>query len=91
MKKPGIFVFIVLVVLLMATTVAQARSTQHYIIPSDRTSGQTATGGAYRLTSLNWQAYGTADGGSFHLKSYTVPADGIAGGCCCTLLPCILR
>jgi hypothetical protein len=52
--------------------------------------GETATGGSYHLTRLNWQVTGISSAGGYHLQGLHAPA--LTGnGCCCTYLPCVKR
>ena len=49
-----------------------------------------ASGGDYQLTSLTWQASGSASGGRY-LLLHPAAANLRGSGCCCLYLPLILR
>jgi hypothetical protein len=88
MKRTAILTAIA--ALLLLGTVALAQSGGHDPPTWYSVEQGVASGGGYRLTSLNWQASGTVSGAGYRLLGPTSPT--LRGnGCCCTWLPCALR
>jgi hypothetical protein len=83
--KVKIGLLVVVIVVLLLGTVVVARSNE-----LGQAGEQAAGGEGYRLTTLKWQASGTASGGGYRLLEPAAPA--LRGsGCCCTYLPCATR
>jgi hypothetical protein len=88
--KTRTVILVAVVALLLAGSVALAQSGRQPPPAWYMVERGTASGGRYRLDSLNWQVGGTSSGAGYHLMGPARPASS-ENGCCCTFLPCVLR
>jgi hypothetical protein len=82
--KPRITLMLLLIVSLLLSVGAGARSAPPYHVESGNLAG-----GNYQLTSSAVQAGNVAAGGAYRLLGPSEPNLQV-GGCCCTWIPCVL-
>jgi hypothetical protein len=89
--KTQIAIFLVaLLVLLLVSSAALAKSSEPVSTTLYSVQHATLAGGSFRLTSLCWEVSGIASGGGMRLIRADAPS--LTGnGCCCAYLPLILK